>query len=306
MRLFLPCTRATTKNSKKGIFLPESHNLTSEGILEILGMLHAAHPKCKLTNSLCQECIFIFLLCFQPLSLFLLPVALDHSESTVLKWILVQWSLYRNHSQPCNSHSAHKAVTLSPSMRLLSGSFTQIDNSLYTCSDKAEPSWYRGSLAIYFHEHWFLHFKAIFVSLSAPVFNYPAGIFPFHKQNTKHSATEMHQNYCPEKHVWCLSSCVSQWKFTDLSTALMHRSIWVGPTKDRWPSCSNQMPSAFTVNAVISAATPAHQSWHLVNEFMTITPWCFYKLCWTDFSPFRNWKMGNSCLIHLGEVTQQH
>lgn len=153
-------------------------------------------------------------------------------------------------------------------MPLWSNSFTQIDNSLHICSDRAAPSWYEGSPAINFHEHWFLHLGAIFVSLSVPVFDYPAGIFPFRKQNTKHSATEMRQNYCLEKHVWGLASCFSQRKFTDVSTALMlHRNIWAGPgsTKDRWPACpipsySNQLASAFTVNAVISAVTPGHQS----------------------------------------------
>lgn len=198
-------------------------------------------------------------------------------------------------------------------MPLLSSSFTQIDNSLHICSDRTEPSWYQGSLAINFQEHWFLHFKAIFVSLSALVFDYPAGIFPFRKQNTKHSAIEMHQNYCLEKHVWCLASCFSQWKFADVSTALIHRNIWLGPcsTKDRWPacpilSCSNQMASVFTLNAVISAHTRssviAFDKWIHDN----CTKWrCFYKLCWTDFSPFGNGNMGNSCLIHLGELTWQ-
>lgn len=97
------------ENNKKRNF--PSWNFTSQGILEIAGMLHAAHPKCKLADSLCQECIFIFLLCFWSLSLLLLLllVAVEHSDDTVLKWLSAQWSLYRNCSWPCDSHWAHKA-----------------------------------------------------------------------------------------------------------------------------------------------------------------------------------------------------
>lgn len=98
----------------------------------------------------------------------------------------------------------------------------------------------------------------------------------FHKQNSKHSATAMSQNDCPEKYVWWLASCFSQQKFTDASTALLQRNVWMGlcSTKDRWPAfltllCSNQLVSAFTV---ISAVTAGHQSQQLANEFMPIAP----------------------------------
>lgn len=241
----------------------ESHNLTSQGILEIVGIQCAAHPKWKYTDSLCQECIFIFLLCFQSLSLFLLPVAVDHSESVVLKWILVQRSLYRNPSWPGDSHSAHKAKSLFPPSCPCWAvpSPGQIAASTFALTGHGP--------AINFPEHWFLHLKAIFVSLSVPAFDYPAGIFPYHKQNTKHSATEMRQNYCLEKHVWGLASCFSQQKFTDVSTASMQRNIWVWPfsTKRRWPACPilfspNQPASA---NLVLGAVTPvsSQSSWQM-------------------------------------------
>lgn len=148
-------------------------------------MLCAAHPKCKLTDSLCQECIFIFLLCFQPLSLFPLPVAVDHSESTVLKWILAEWSPDRAFPRPVTHIQLIKQSHFVPSRPLSRGPFTQMDHSLQVYSNRAEPIWYQGGLAIHFHEHWFLHFRAIFVSLSALVFNFPADILPFHKRNTK-------------------------------------------------------------------------------------------------------------------------
>lgn len=180
-------------------------------------MLCAAHPKCKLTASLCQECIFIFLLCFQPLSLFLLPVAVDHSESTVLKWILAEWSLDRTLSQPCDSHSAHKAQSFHPFQAFVKRFLPPGGKFPHVCSNRAEPSWYQGGLAINFNEPWFLHFRAIFVSLSAIVFNFPADIFPFHERNTKPWAAEMHQNCSLEKQVWCLTICFSQQKFTDVS-----------------------------------------------------------------------------------------
>lgn len=113
----------------------------------------------------------------------------------------------------------------------------------------------------------------IFVNSVCSVFEYQLA---FHKQNSKHSATAMSQNDCPEKYVWWLASCFSQQKFTDASTALLQRNVWMGlcSTKDRWPAfltllCSNQLVSAFTV---ISAVTAGHQSQQLANEFMPIAP----------------------------------
>lgn len=199
-------------------------------------------------------------------------------------------------------------------MPLLSGPFTRTDNSLHICSDRAEPCWYQGSLAINFHEHCFLHFKVIFVSLSALVFNYPAGIFPFHKQNTKHSATEMHQNYCLEKHIWCLASCFSQQKVADVSTALMHRSIWAPFHKRQVASLPGPIllkPNGFCLHCQCS-----HQCCHTRSSVIAFGKWindnytkcsCFYKLCWTDFSPFflvQEWEDGKR-LMHLWEFTWQ-
>lgn len=241
-----------------------------------------------------KECIFIFLLCFQPL--FLLPVAADDSESTVLNWILAEWSLDRTLSQPCDSHSAHKAV-ICPLQAFVKRSLPPGGEFPHVHSNRAEPSWYQGRLAINFHEHWFLHFRAIFVSLSALVFNFPADIFPFPKRNTKPWAAEMHQNCSLEKQVGCLASCFSQQKFTDvsvncfnaqkhLSRAVFHKrqaASLPSPAQTKW-----LLPSLWAQSSVL-----ARQSWHLqIHSWQLQQVKMFLQMVLNWFPPLQEWEDG--------------
>lgn len=179
-------------------------------------------------------------------------------------------------------------------------SFTQMDNSLHVYSNRVEPSWYQGGLAINFYEYWFLHFSAIFVSLSAQ--------YSISQLTFSHSVREIPSPgpwRCTKTAVWRnrfgVSPAVLANRNSQMcqSTAFMHRNIWAGPcsTKDRWPVC----PVLCKPNGFRLLCQHSHQCCHTSHGIYKLihdscSRWrCFYKWCWTDFPPFRNGKIGNSC-----------
>lgn len=107
----------------------------------------------------------------------------------------------------------------------------------------------------------------------------------------------MHQNCSLEKQVWCLTSCFSQQKFTDvsvncfnaqehLSRALFHKrqvASRSSPAQTKW-----LLPSLWAQSSVLS-----HQSRHLqINSWPLQQVKMFLQMVLNWFSPLQEWEDG--------------
>lgn len=104
----------------------------------------------------------------------------------------------------------------------------------------------------------------------------------------------MHQNCSLEKQVWCLASCFSQQKFTDvsvncfnaqehLSRALFHKRQVPSPAQAKW-----LLPSLSAQSSVLS-----HHSWHLqINSRQLQQVKMFLQMVLNWYFPLQEWKDG--------------